>query len=168
MTTQVKLVFFFVSWWCANSDPLLQPFLSDVEVCGGTFTWQSLLSRQPNLQCQCQWVECSGRWRNLSYECRNLRIGGSNPSWCEWAGFNSRGFKSLKSNLIKGSSPSSWFKSRVQVPQVQFNQGFEALKSIQAKVQVPSVKGSSLSYCMIVTIPHGSKRKYGTLCFLEL
>ena len=155
MTTQVKLVF-SVCWWRANSNPLLQPFLPEVEVCGGTFTWQSLLSRQPDLPCQCQWIDCSRRWRNLSYECRNLRIGGSSSSWCEWTGFNSPGFeslksrvrvpqvdssrrcKSLKSNLIKGSSPSSRFKSRVQVPQVQSNQGFESLKSIKAKGSSPS------------------------------
>ena len=54
---------------------------------------------------------------------------------------SSQGFKSLKSNLIKGSSPStcsSRFKPRVQVPQVQFNQGFESLESIQAKGSSPS------------------------------
>ena len=155
MTTQVKLVF-SVCWWCANSNPLLQLFLPGMEVCGGTFTWHLLLSRKPDLHCQCQWVECSRKWRSLSYECRNLRIGGSSPSWCEWTGFNSpgfeslksrvrvpqvdssRGFKSLKSNLIKGLSSSSWFKSRVQVPQVQSNQGSESLKLIQVQVSSPS------------------------------
>ena len=45
------------------------------------------------------------------------------------------------SNLIKGSSPSSQFKPRVQVPQVRFSQGFESLKSIQVKGSSPSSQG---------------------------
>ena len=41
-------------------------------------------------------------------------------------------------SIVQGSSPSSRFKPRVQVLQVQSNQGFESLKSIQAKGSSPS------------------------------
>ena len=41
-------------------------------------------------------------------------------------------------SIVQGSSPSSRFKPRVQVLQFQSNQGFESLKSIQAKGSSPS------------------------------
>ena len=56
-------------------------------------------------------------------------------------------------SIVKGSSPSSRFKPRVQVPQVHSNQGFESLKSdlirgsspssrFKPRVQVPQVQSN--------------------------
>ena len=126
MTTQVKLVF-------SVCDDLLTQTLCYSHSCS---TWKFVEVCLPGSRCSATNRTFSASVSGLNVakdggichmNVKNLRIGGSGPSWL------------YKQNLIiKGSSPSSWLKSRVQVPLVQSNQGFESHKSIQAKGSSPS------------------------------
>ena len=89
---------------------------------------------------------------------------------------SSRGFKSFNSNLTKGSSSSSRFKPRVEVPQVQFNQGLESLLIVGLWQFLTGQKGSMEpgvflrdngwpSYCHTnVEDPVGGRRDDRQLC----